>query len=396
MFNLFWIETLLSVLEHPRWPEAIFGNIDKAKAERGRYLYEDAVWANPRGAQSELYCGNPGEPPCNPERIAKANKGYCARCHAPISTKSLPSQASTPLLNPALLPLPNTTCPTNADLWNLPLYRLDVIGTDRYDAVEFWERAQGMNLGTTTFRAAFEQSSLYDKSKANQGFNIATALQFTTTNVMNWWFRSNQPKMEAWVKEGIFTSVEEGQCTMEGFRPNTFRAPRAYPARPMAGYWVTAPYLHNHSVPNLYELLSPVDERTKTFYVGNTEFDPVNLGFVSTIFSRGFKFKTSEDGNSNIGHEFSAQPGDLPKPGVIGPLLSHDDRMAILEYMKVISDVPVLSAPEATRRRTLLEKMKPHFEGKITGVKPYGEFGPSEFAPKYAPTSATEPAAGRK
>jgi len=277
-------------------------------------------------------------------------------------------------------------------LWSLTLYRLDVMGTDVSDATEFAARAVpgAMNLGTGTFRDAYAKSSLADPSKPNLGFDIAGALQFATTKVMNWWFTSNRDKMQEWVNSGVFTSIEEGECTMEGNRPNNFRAPLAYPARPMAGYWATAPFLHNHSIPNLYELLSPVAERSKTFYVGNPEFDPINVGYEAGMFQGGFKFKTNEPGNSNAGHEFSAKPGDPAKPGVIGPSLTPEDRMAIVEYMKAIADVPPLSEKEAVRRQTLLEKMRPYFEEKVAGT---GTFG--DVAPTYAPATG-QPAAGKK
>ncbi|MFP6762192.1 MAG: hypothetical protein VB858_01200, partial [Planctomycetaceae bacterium] len=52
-----------------------------------------------------------------------------------------------------------------------------------------------------------------------------------------------------------------------------------YPARPLAGVWSTAPFLHNGSVPTIYHLLLPADQRPRTFYVGSREFDPEKLGF---------------------------------------------------------------------------------------------------------------------
>src|ERR1051325_8515117 len=130
----------------------------------------------------------------------------------------------------------------------------------------------------------------------------------------------------------------------------------------------------------MYELLSPLSERASTFYIGNTEFEPEKLGFESGWFERGFKFDSTLPGNSNAGHEFSYRPGDQLRPGVIGPLLSPEDRRAIVEYMKKISDVPPLSPQEVARRRQLLESMKPFFEGKVNPnyVK--------ENAPTFAPS----------
>ncbi len=43
------------------------------------------------------------------------------------------------------------------------------------------------------------------------------------------------------------------------------------------GVWATPPFLHNGSVPNLYEMLLPAEKRTKKFYIGR-EFDPIKVG----------------------------------------------------------------------------------------------------------------------
>jgi hypothetical protein len=82
-----------------------------------------------------------------------------------------------------------------------------------------------------------------------------------------------------------------------------------YKTRPLNGIWATAPYLHNGSVPNLYQLLKPSAERIAAFDVGSREFDPVHVGFVATPGAGSFQFRTTDDtgkpipGNSNAGHE---------------------------------------------------------------------------------------------
>ncbi|MEO8724937.1 MAG: di-heme-cytochrome C peroxidase [Acidobacteriaceae bacterium] len=124
----------------------------------------------------------------------------------------------------------------------------------------------------------------------------------------------------------------EQQTAMEGGRPNKVIAPLAYKARPLNGIWSSPPFLHNGSVPNLYLLLSPVEERPKQFYVGGREYDPENVGIKGNYVSGGFLFDTTKQGNSNQGHEFS----DKSKPGVIGPALTPEQRRAIVEYMKTL------------------------------------------------------------
>ncbi len=121
---------------------------------------------------------------------------------------------------------------------------------------------------------------------------------------------------------------------MDGFGlPIGVRELRAYKARPLAGVWATAPFLHNGSVPSLYQLLSPQDERATTFYKGTFEYDPRHLGYRTEAFTNGFMFDTRITGNHNSGHEFRAgKRGD----GVIGRLLQPEERWALLEYLKVL------------------------------------------------------------
>jgi RoxA-like, cytochrome c-like len=125
----------------------------------------------------------------------------------------------------------------------------------------------------------------------------------------------------------------EQQEQWNGFRENELREPLAYKARPHNGVWATPPYLHNGSVPNLYELLSPVSERSKVFYLGNKQFDPVKLGLDTSPLKGATEFRVDLPGNSNAGHEFN----DGPKGnGIIGRKLTAEERMQIIEYLKTL------------------------------------------------------------
>jgi hypothetical protein len=119
---------------------------------------------------------------------------------------------------------------------------------------------------------------------------------------------------------------------MNGHRENGVRALLAYKVRPLNGVWATPPYLHNGSVPNIYALLSPVVERPKTFYLGHRDYDPVNVGYRYDELAGGFEFDTTIRGNRNTGHEFSNET----RNGVIGRLLSPDERRALVEYLKTL------------------------------------------------------------
>ena len=96
----------------------------------------------------------------------------------------------------------------------------------------------------------------------------------------------------------------------------------AYKARPLNGAWASAPYLHNGSVPTLYDLLLPASQRPKRFSVGRWEYDPKKVGRVSDG-ELPFVFDTSLTGNSNAGHEY-------------GTSLGEEERWALLEYLKTL------------------------------------------------------------
>jgi hypothetical protein len=138
------------------------------------------------------------------------------------------------------------------------------------------------------------------------------------------------------VKVGGFTQDE--LVEMNGYQNlGKDRAPPpavpSYKAGPRDGIWATAPFLHNGSVPNLYELLLPAAQRSKTFYVGR-EFDPVKVGVDTSGKSGRFLLDTSLLGNSNAGHSFEHGRG----PGIIGRELTDAERYAIIEYIKSIPD----------------------------------------------------------
>ena len=103
-----------------------------------------------------------------------------------------------------------------------------------------------------------------------------------------------------------------------------------YRARPLTGIWATAPYLHNGSVPTLYDLLLPPAQRPATFFVGSRSYDPVKVGYVTTASAdNGFQFVTRDAagpvvGNSNAGHDY----------GNSG--FSEADRLALVEYLKTL------------------------------------------------------------
>lgn len=95
----------------------------------------------------------------------------------------------------------------------------------------------------------------------------------------------------------------------------------SYKARPINGIWASAPYLHNGSVPTIYDLLLPVAQRPVEFYVGNIELDLVKVGHVSSEAPNTSFFNTRLRGNSNAGHEYGTQ-------------LTESERWDLVEYVK--------------------------------------------------------------
>jgi mono/diheme cytochrome c family protein len=107
-----------------------------------------------------------------------------------------------------------------------------------------------------------------------------------------------------------------------------FHKTNGYANMPLDGIWLRSPYLHNGSVPTLRDLLNPASQRPKVFYRGYDVFDWDKVGFVADVAEEKgqqfFRYDTSVEGNSNVGHE-----GE-----VYGTDLSDVEKNAIVEYMK--------------------------------------------------------------
>jgi hypothetical protein len=112
---------------------------------------------------------------------------------------------------------------------------------------------------------------------------------------------------------------------------------QGYVAPILSGIWESAPYLHNGSVPTLWQLLSP-NERPARFQVGGHALDYREMGIAgrwasdsSYRYPEGYVpwatpelFDTRLPGLSNRGHERQARG------------LSPDDKWAVIEYMKTL------------------------------------------------------------
>ncbi|MFM1891685.1 MAG: hypothetical protein RLZ44_762 [Pseudomonadota bacterium] len=112
------------------------------------------------------------------------------------------------------------------------------------------------------------------------------------------------------------------------YRFQHFRKTFGYANAPLDGLWLRAPYLHNGSVPTLWDLLQPAAERPVTFWRGNDVYAPDQLGFVADVAEsngrRHFLFDTRIPGNGNAGHEGASY----------GTELAEADKWALIEYLK--------------------------------------------------------------
>ena len=125
--------------------------------------------------------------------------------------------------------------------------------------------------------------------------------------------------------------LQIGYCKGKPYEFQHFTKTDGYANAPLDGIWARAPYLHNGSVPTLWDLLTPDDKRNNgktSFYAGHSVYDPNNVGFRTDVASAGgrpsFLFDISLPGNSNKGH--TGEP--------YGTELSDADKRALIEYLK--------------------------------------------------------------
>jgi hypothetical protein len=260
--NLEEIEDWLANLAPPKWPEEVFGKIDRAKAAEGKKLFAS----------------------------------HCAECHNSYPyTWTEANKYGKRFLEVGLVPQ-------------------KYVGTDPGQFDDLRPYALTAQLAPNL------PPPLKDKNLVPTGY-LYVALQ--------------ELVVDSALKKLDLTPEEAAK--IHGYRQFPLSRPSEVPhykAAPREGVWATPPFMHNGSVPNLYEMLVPAAQRTKKFYLGR-EFDPVKVGVDTSGKSGTYLVDTTLRGSSNSGHSFENGPRGN---GVIGPLLTDAERWAIVEYLKSIPE----------------------------------------------------------
>ena len=286
--NLRRIENRLASMQSPQWPRTVFGaaSIDAARVTRGERLFNQ----------------------------------HCVSCHAGIE-RSSPARRIVAYMS-----------------------KVEEVGTDPTMADNSVNYLGYAGILRNEYVGAGVGNILLNKKAP-----IAALLTKATTSVLEtpdpdksflrrWaeWLRN---MAKAFFGNEIKPSNKHGNYTIDT-TITPYASLRAYKGRALNGVWATAPYLHNGSVPTLYDLLLPAacppgdkeaECRPATFQVGAREFDPVKVGMRSEGYA-GFTFDTRLPGNSNAGHEYGTSA--IVKGGKTLPPLSKEDRLDLLDYLK--------------------------------------------------------------
>jgi hypothetical protein len=341
--SLHTIELTLRRLQPPAWPEHIAGPVDRELAARGAELFRQhcAGCHGPFQASPALKARNaPQKGPDDPEWV--------------VHTLCLDDIGTDP--NAALNFARATVDITRTGLTAGELRRIS-----QRNAAAFMDRQQVYyttvigNLENQLARTPASDTAARDSLRslrdafARQRAGLEANVQQQLSSLdpqrlpmgLALSYIGSLIRDRAYEDAGYFGARRD---TLDGFGISDMpQVIAAYKARPLAGMWATPPFLHNGSVPTIYHLLSPREERPDTFAVGSRAYDTEKLGLRPPTSGRWFVFDTRLPGNSNSGHEFREgyvpwRPGSPPQNGIIGPPLSREDRLAIIEHLKVRND----------------------------------------------------------
>ena len=277
--NLGKIENWVAQLRSPQWPEQYLPAVDHPSAQKGKAIYET----------------------------------NCASCHqlVPHNQEGLPYKA-------VLTPIKDVNT-DSTQLDNLVLSRDAGKYQGRFGLIPKLEKIPAETNGTNPLFNAVLGSLIEHPINTLAAANI----EFVGTLVESIKTANKLPGLPTKYLSVISQAIQAS--SLDNAKKGAVGD--VYKARPLNGIWATAPYLHNGSVPNLYELLLTPEERSQKFYVGNREFDPQQVGYVSTESTSEdltlFEFDTALKGNSNQGHAYGT---DLPEA----------EKWQLVEFLKTL------------------------------------------------------------
>lgn len=302
---LLGLENWLKSLTSPVWPDEL-GQIDQAKADRGKVLYDrhcvECHTVIPHGKQST---------PVKVSLIAveEIQTDKTMALNAVLRTAKTGRLQSSQL--PGTQPLPDSM-PTGALVGNV------VQGAVISPFLDVAPRS--INL------FAIKDDFLGLTEHAIDVSDLEVKRLLRSSDIQN---EANLSRMldeyRGYVRQYNQELLDTANRLRQGApaEPTITGNPYVYKARPLDGIWATAPYLHNGSVPNLYELLLPASKRTKIFSVGSHEFDPRLVGFSIAGGPGTTEMDCNVPGNLNTGHD---QYGNES--------FSDEERWQLLEYLK--------------------------------------------------------------
>jgi hypothetical protein len=278
-------------------------------------------------------------------RIAQGKKLFlqnCADCHAVRDAES----------NEFPLTKPNRF---GKQFVRTHMIKLDEIGTDP---------ALAINFATRTADAGSLMAPGTDKVPRPQ------ILEMAVGSLIQKKIDEHQPPLDA------ATILQ-----INGYRDPAATPPNAmaYKARPLEGIWATAPYLHNGSVPNLYELLLPANRRSKSFFVGNQSFDPKQVGYVTSEAEGAFEFRVENEtgpvaGNANTGHDGHGLGTRLGYTETYDDgewrEFTEEERYALIEFMKSQGPLEEIPAAEPSQIQNVVSLTMQQLKNRYPGNKP--------------------------
>jgi hypothetical protein len=310
--NQLRIESRLKTLWSPAWPEDVLGPIDRTKAAQGKVLFEQHCVSChqvvPHGQQA-----TPVDVRMEPiDRIGTDRAMVDNACNGKVLSGRLEGSRMPALIGKAL---PAET-PTLDLVVNVSLGELlsppdgDVEPDDIRNLLAAARSEPSLGDAVDAVRTVRSQR---ERLLGELKERVIGRLRSTEVSTP-----ADLPAAPAELRDYVLERPKPDAC-------GPTSPLMAYKGRPLDGIWATAPYLHNGSVANLYEVLLPAADRLKSFHVGSQELDPVDVGFVTAPAPGSTELDTALAGNGNAGHDTYGNA-----------TFTEAERRALVEYMKTL------------------------------------------------------------